>query len=272
LEHDPKRIPPKIDIDDKPEELASAIRASFKITRDKQLRFGDESESMNFWRSSIENKGILVFTAYNVEVLEMRGFSIGLTPLPAIILNSKDADRGKLFTLIHEYIHILLREGGLCDLSEESNLLINKKVEIFCNRVAGEILVPRDSFLLEEEVLTKKKGDDWTMEEISRLANKYKVSREVIIRRLLICEQITLAHYKKMQGKLEEEYLKLGGHKPEGFAPPDVLAISKAGVQFAKLVLEGYRDKKISASDVSDYLDVKLKHLAKIESRLEIRS
>jgi Zn-dependent peptidase ImmA (M78 family)/DNA-binding XRE family transcriptional regulator len=268
LNYEVKKIPSKIDLHDDPESLALNIRKSFRINRDMQLGFADEDESMTFWRSSIENKGILVFTAYNVEVSEMRGFSFSITPLPAIVLNNKDADRGKLFTLIHEYVHILLREGGLCDLSEDSNQPENRKVEIFCNRLAGEILVPTEPLLLEEEVLNKKLGDEWTQEEISKLANKYKVSREVIIRRLLLCNLINAQFYKKMREKLQEEYVLFSAHKKEGFAPPDVLALSRAGKPFARLVLDGYHEKKISASDVSDFLDVKLKHLDKIKDRL----
>ncbi|HIE32376.1 MAG TPA: hypothetical protein EYP67_08410 [Methanosarcinales archaeon] len=53
-----------------------------------------------------------------------------------------------------------------------------------------------------------------------------------------------------------------------GFAPPDIMAISRAGRAFVKLVLDSYYQEKITSSDLSDYLGVKLTHLPKIEDKM----
>lgn len=51
----------------------------------------------------------------------------------------------------------------------------------------------------------------------------------------------------------------------EGFAPPDVVALGRVGRLFAQIVLESYHQERITSSNVADYPNVKLSHLASIE-------
>ena len=188
--------------------------------------------------------------------------------MPIVVVNNKDSRRGRIFTMLHEFVHIMLRDYGLCDLHEESSLIERRTVEVFCNRVAGAILVPREYLLLEESVLEKEYSAEWRDKEISELANKYKVSREVIVRRLLICDRITVEFYRKKMKQYEQEYAERRRLRQirEGWFPlPHLMAIISAGSPFIRLVLDSYHNRKITASDLSDFLDVKLKHVGKIE-------
>ena len=127
----------------------------------------------------------------------MRGFSIGLIPLPCIVVNGRDGILARIFTLIHEFIHILLHIDGICDLFDESNDEEKKRIEQFCNYVAGAILVPAEYLLLENQVHHYKIDEKWADKDIEELANKYKVSREVIVRRLLIRGRVTQSFYRE---------------------------------------------------------------------------
>jgi hypothetical protein len=44
------------------------------------------------------------------------GFSISEMPLPAVVLNGKDWIGARVFTILHEFSHIIIRNGGVCDL------------------------------------------------------------------------------------------------------------------------------------------------------------
>lgn len=268
LDYEVPKPPPQVSLSDEPEALALNIRDNLKITRDKQLKFGDTREALNWWQLAIEENGVLVFQTTDVGLSEMRGFSIGEVPLPVVVVNNKDSRRGRIFTMLHEFVHIMLRNYGLCDLYEESRFLEKRSVEVFCNRVAGAILVPREYLLLEEVVLEKKSGAEWSDREISELANKYRVSREVIIRRLLICDRITVEFYRRKMKQYEQEYAKLVKIKPGWFPLPHYIAIITAGSPFIRLVLDSYYNKKITASDLSDFLNVKLKHVGRIEQEV----
>jgi Zn-dependent peptidase ImmA (M78 family) len=46
----------------------------------------------------------------------MRGVSLPGDVLPIVILNGGDAHAGRIFTLLHELTHLLLRQGGVCDM------------------------------------------------------------------------------------------------------------------------------------------------------------
>jgi len=53
-----------------------------------------------------------------------------------------------------------------------------------------------------------------------------------------------------------------------GEAPPHTVALASAGPLFARLVLDSFHQEKITSSDVSEYLDVRLKWMGKIEQAL----
>jgi hypothetical protein len=88
------------------------------------------------------------------------------------------------------------------------------------------------------------------------------------LRRLLICGRTTEAFYRQKRKQFQLEYDAQAKHALGGFAPPDRIAISSAGPTFVRLVLSNYYQDRITASDVSDLLEVRLKHLSKIETAI----
>jgi len=276
LDIKPSSFSLKASLSDDAEELGDNVRKALGINYEEQTKWasGHEGknrwtlgyEAFNKWRSALEKAGVLVFQATDVSLEEARGFSISDSPLPAIVVNIKDTPRGRTFTMLHELTHIVLNTGGVCDLLErKGQLQEEQRIEIFCNRVAGAALVPRKNLLNEELVKNKPQQSKWIDDEIRALADKYGVSREVILRRLLIHNFTTEAFYQEKQAQYQKEYEKLGKIKKEGFAPPHRIAMSSAGPLFVRLVLDSFRQDKITASDLADFLDIRLKHLGRIE-------
>lgn len=271
VEGEPPRISLAATLSDSPEELATQIRTFLGIRYEDQIRWEPNYESFNQWRAALERAGVLVFQARDVEVSEMRGFSIHAESLPAIVLNVKDSPRGRIFTMLHELAHIVLQLGGLCNFRPEDVLsptTDEQRVEIFCNWVAGATFIPRQSLLAENTVGSKRRDRDWTDEDIRRLADRYSASREVLLRRLLVTDRISEAFYTDKVAQLRDEYAALSARPQEGFPPPYRAAVSTAGPLFVRLVLNSYHTDQITASDVADFLDVRLKHLSKIESEV----
>ena len=213
-----------------------------------------------------------MFQAKGVDVSEMRGFSIHEEKLPAVVVNIKDAVRGRVFTMLHELTHIVLRATGLCNATRPQDIVLpttqEQRVEVFCNYVAGATLVPRDALLNEAIVADKRVDGDWTNEDIRWLAERYGVSREVMLRRLAITGKTSEAFYERKVQELQAEYARLSARREEGFAPPYRIAVSTAGPMFVRMVLNSYYGDQITASDVSDFLDVRLKHLTRIEKEV----
>ena len=261
---EPQNFDVRATLGEVPEQLAERVRQLLEITHEQQAKWATPHEALRGWRDAIEAVGVLVFQSGDVDLTEMRGFSIMETPLPVIVVNRKDPPRARIFTMVHELIHILLRKGGLCDLEDDGRRPPEEqRTEVFCNHVAGATLVPKKHLLAEPIVIAKGKVLIWSDEEIEKLSKAYNVSREAIVRRLLVLERTTKDFYEQKRAQYRKEYESR--KKQEGFAPPYVEAVSSVGRSFARLVLDAFHQEKITASDVSDYFSVRLKHLSNIE-------
>lgn len=250
-------------IDEDPEVVAERVRELLGVTADAQRNWASTRAAFNAWRDTIEAQGVLVFQSKKAELHEMRGYSIAEFPLPIIVANRKDAHAGRLFTLLHEMTHLMLRSSGVCDLDARPDRSpTDQRIEIFCNHVAGAALVPKRSIVAHAAVRSHGNEFAWRDDELRPLAKEYGVSREVVLRRLLILGRTDDAFYERKRRQFQKEYEQR--EKKEGFPPPALDAVSTVGKPFVSLVLDAYHGDRITTSDVSDYLGIKLKHLDKI--------
>ncbi len=247
------------------EQVGTQIRELLKVTKKQQENLKEDYQSLNYWREAIESSGVLVFQA-SLNIKEMRGLSIAELPLPIILVNRERVIKARTFTMLHELIHIMLRSVGVCDLEAQS------KIEVFCNAVAGEVLVPTE-WLKETEIFNQNSNEkDWNNDSIYKLSEYFSVSREVVLRRLLSVGKISQSFYRSKREQMLHDYNesknKESSKKSSGFAPPHTNAISMVGKNFARLVVDSYYQKNIGLADVANYLGVKAKHLSKIEQAI----
>lgn len=258
-------------LQDRAADVAMRLRTLLGVTKAQQRQFQDEYDAFNTWREAIERAGVAVFQASGISSQEMLGFSLSEPLLPVIVLNRKDAPVRRIFTMMHEMAHLMLRTGGLCTLKEV------QAIEVFCNEVAGESLVPK-AWLLDEPVV-KAHGShpEWPDGLIQVLATRYRVSRETILRRLLVAGYTSQPFYEGKHEQYRVEWAvrmkaaarKLKESEKKIIISPSTVVVSESGRMFTRLVLEGYRRDKITTSDVSDYLEVRTKHLDKIAQAVE---
>jgi len=269
---DPKAFSATARADEDPETVAVRLREHLGVKLGEAASWRTVYDAFNRWRNALEETGVLVFQAEDVQVSEVRAFSLSEVLFPVVVVNIKDAVVGRIFSMLHEAAHLMLREGGLCDFEEES-ARAQERIEVFCNRVAGATLMPQAS-VLAEEVVRQHKGMQWFDDEIALLAQRYRVSREALVRRLLVLGKTSEGFYRRKRKQLqaaneaqreEIEQRKALGVETGGFAPPDRMAVSKAGPFFVRLVLDSYHQEKITANDLSSFLEVRLKHIPKIE-------
>jgi Zn-dependent peptidase ImmA (M78 family) len=263
IDESPRVFSPSAAVTDGAEEVATRLRKFIGVTVEGQGRWRGENEAFKAWRQLIEQAGILALQATSLKLEEARGFSISIKPLPVVVVNIKDAPRGRIFTLLHETVHLMLNDGGICDLHDGD-------IEAFCNRVAGAILFPKEAFLASSTVRRHKKGAEWTGLELQELSRTFGGSREAALVRLLTLRLTTQSFYDRMHKEFRRQYQELEKQKQEkeGFAPPFVVAISSAGPLFTSLVVENFNRDKITASDVSDYLQIRLKHLRELQGEV----
>jgi len=260
----------KASIDDDSDKLAEYIRGLLDISIKDQSRWKDPYKAFNAWKNAIESLDIIVFqTAHKIELKEMRGFSISENVLPVIVINSKDQPNGKIFTLIHEFVHILLHNGGICDSYEPpSPDNDDARIEIFCNQVSASVLVPKSDILKHKIVIENEGVMIWDDQKIKALASFFSVSQEVILRRLLTLNRTNIDFYRKKCSEYTERYeqVMLEKQTDEPYIPTYYrLIIRNNGLSYTRLVLNAYNQSMITSNELSDYLGINLKHLNKIE-------
>ncbi|WP_028307579.1 XRE family transcriptional regulator [Desulfitibacter alkalitolerans] len=249
-----------------PDSLAGRIRELLQITIEEQHSWSDHYEALRAWTTAIERTGVLVFQTGNVDVNQMRGFSISRKPFPVVAVNGKDSPRGRIFTLIHEFVHIALDKSGICDL-HDNDLDVDHTVETYCNRVAGEVLVPKEA-LLSETIVRQNYNNNWDDYQISHLSNRYMVSKEVILRRLLILGKTSEAEYRRKRCEFIEAYKQQQTGK-SGYVPYFRKVLRNNGAAYTNLVLSAYYNEAISSRDLSNFLGgIKLEHIPAIEQAL----
>jgi Zn-dependent peptidase ImmA (M78 family)/transcriptional regulator with XRE-family HTH domain len=266
---------PTIAISDDPERVGETIREKLNVSFKTQSTWETEGGALSAWIDSIEQYGVLILQrSWPIE--EARALSFSNFNIPLILLNTKDTIRGRIFSLMHEFTHLLLHDTGIC-LPERGTYwefnrpeLVNdvKTIEMFCNHVAGTLLVPQDLLMAHKTVKRENKPHLWSGHKLAGIANTFWVSKEVILRRLLICNATSKKYYKEMheKWKIKEEEAREASGGGARDIPKEV--IQHNGAPFASLVINSYHKEKITTVDVADYLDVKLKHLSKLEKLL----
>jgi Zn-dependent peptidase ImmA (M78 family) len=107
---------------------------------------------------------------------EFRGFTLADDLAPLVFINGSDTRAAQMFTLAHELAHLWLGESALSDIGPVSYPSHN--VEIWCNQVAAELLVPLS--VIKEEY----RQSDELSNEVYRLARRFKISTLVILRHI----------------------------------------------------------------------------------------
>lgn len=89
-----------------------------------------------------------------------------------------------------------------------------------------------------------------------------------MLRRLLICDRTTEGFYRQKREQFQQEYEAQAKRAAGGFAPPDRVAISSAVPTFLRPVLSNFYQDHLTAREVTDPLEVRLKHPPKIETTI----
>ncbi len=264
-------FPLRATVDADAEVVAARARSWLGVLAEEQSRWTGDYGPLNAWIAAFEARDVLVFQTGDVALEEMRGFTLDERRLPVIVLNAKDAPRGRIFTLMHELAHLMLGQDGVCDPLQVGRHVQNpdERMEVYCNRVAGAVLVSRDALLAHPRLARVGGPRDWSDEEIQVLADYFAVSREAIVRRLVVVGWATEAFYDRKREAYLVQYRARAVKARDRFAPPFRIVLRDNGRQYTRLILDALDREQITLADVSDYLGVRIKHLEKIAGAVD---
>jgi Zn-dependent peptidase ImmA (M78 family)/transcriptional regulator with XRE-family HTH domain len=256
-----------------PEAVGLQLREALGVTHEEQLGWSDNWKALRRWREAVESVGALVFQFPKVPLSQVRGLSLLDSPLPAIGINSKELAPGaRIFTLLHELVHIALANG-----KDEKSALLEKRddtawaeVERFAEEAASAALIP--SILLDRLLghLDVKSGQ-WSVELMRSLAGKFRVTPLAMATRLRAVGVMNWNNYNQWRSRWNQFVALLPASK-KGFASPVDKTLSRGGRPFTRLVLEAMDTNRITSVQACQYLDLRFDHFDTLRAELRLGS
>lgn len=248
---------------DNPKEVAFKIRKLIDLNEIREIT--DINLALEGYIEKVESLGIAVFQL-SLTQDGLRGFSITDDIVPIIgIKRGSEQPQSKTFTLFHELGHILLNEGGLCDMSNKTNV----KIEKWCNAFSAEVLVPTEELLqfksVQEHQLQNNKS--WSKKELIELGRYFHVSLLAVLRSLLENNLTSRAFYSQKHDAWNKP--TFGRAKNPKGREMHKESYKERGRTNVSLAFKAYDQNKIGIKDLSDILGLRFSYIPKTRELLK---
>ena len=220
-------------------ETVSLLRDVLRLEPRWAFSLAGAEAAVSMLTKQMEDAG--VFLAYNgvvgnnthrpLMVSECRGFALASKVAPYIFVNSADSKSAQLFTLIHEAAHLML---GVSAGHAGEETVSHDAVEVYCDKVAAEFLVPAI------ELRNVWSGD------IKYVSRRFKVSEIVVARRAHDLGMLSDKDYRAFW----QEYRKRPIAKKEGSGGDFYLtSVKRVGRLFAIHVRNAVNSRQLSYTE-----------------------
>lgn len=258
-----------------PQQVAKSILSLLKINP----TFYSIDNPIREWISKAEQQGIFIsrtsfiHTRMKIDSEELQGFTIADSYAPFVFINSGDWDAPQLFTLVHELAHIWIAQSGISNATD--SLLRGKDkfhpVELFCNEVAANALMPSESMRALPSN-TFQSGSS-----VFKTAKTIGISSFALLVRALELNLISLDEYQVLKKAADadfREFLKKKAAEKarqkikDGGPNPYLLRLNKNGRLFTQVVLDAFRSGSLPPTQASNLLNTKVTNFSKFEDYL----
>ena len=181
---------------------------------------------------------------------EFRGMVISDPIAPLIIINPNDTDKANVFSLVHEFAHLLLGMTGISDASDSRH---SKNTEKLCNAAAAEYLLPA-------KMCQKMLPPDANEYDINKMAKHFMVSDTAAARRALDLGMIPLTMYNAIAKSAAKASKKNKSGQPD----PNVVVKSRIGSKIAQTLFDAAMNGIISFGRAANLLGISISRLEKV--------
>lgn len=239
--------------------LAERTRTYLGISLQDQSKWSSTADALDQWRNAIEDCGVYVFKR-SFKQREISGFSLMGDQFPVIFLNNSTPSTRQIFTLWHEVAHILLSTSGVTKEDDSFIQLLvgdSRVIEVQANAFAGEFLVPSKDF--SSQIHSGPYSDEY----FNHLADRYHVSREVVLRKHSDRGLVSQQFYEDKAREWKEQYTASASSSTGGNYYNT--QVSYLGQKFLELVFSRYYQGRIDLSQLADYTNVKARNVPALE-------
>jgi Zn-dependent peptidase ImmA (M78 family) len=265
------------DLPDHDDGIASVARRA--VLADAPLALprsaGSAYDHLNAWVAALEEAGILVLATRRggVSAGEMRAFSLYSDVLPVVVVNGGDGPRGRLFSLLHEYAHLLLHTDGLCDAITDTRATTpNRRLEARCNAIAASILMPSGDVLARPEVIERHgASDNWDYDALRSAAAPFGVSAEAFLRRLVTLGRATASFYQSRREEFVAAYEEEATRSKPGGGNWYRTTARDLGKGYVRRIADAHKRRAIDSYTAASFLDVKVDQISGLAEAAAIR-
>lgn len=178
-------------------DLADLWRAKWGVKDEDQLDWQDANKLYTSLRTFIESLGVVVVHR-QFKTDEASGLYVHIEDGPhTIVINTTGSGKPrKLFTLAHEFAHVLLRAEGASNPS-----IIKNRIEKFCNWFAAALLAP--ARLIERLLVPFQNIAQGNSEFIKRFAKWLGISQEAAYIRLVETGYLQRSDYDAWKARFD---------------------------------------------------------------------
>lgn len=214
------------------------------------------SDAFTYARKCVENAGIFVILVAdlgnyhtNLDTNVFRGFSLADNYVPMVVINSNDGKGTLVFTLFHEFTHLILGESSISN-GDDTN-----EIEKLCDQVAADVLTNESDYVSFH--LDPNADFHHALALVEEFANEVKLSYTAVAYNLLKRDLINKQLYNQMEiyyrGKFKADKEK----KSKGSPKYHVLKNYQNGKFLTGVVSDLLGDGLLTYRDASKILGTK---------------
>lgn len=240
---------PEINTNVSAPELANRVRALLEIDFIKELK---EEPILSYYKSIVEEKFFIPVIEHPLKTSGVRAFSV-YGKICVMVLNESDSNEVKLFSLFHEFCHLLKRQDGICTVDIEKDK-DNQPEERYCDEFAAILLMPENRLRneLPEFPIT-------TLKQLAEISKKFGVSKLVTIIRMKELNILNIHQYKALKTKLET--VQRAGFGRRNWEQTYIKRTSRLVLNH---LLDSFRKGDLTYTSLSTITGIKDKYLQKL--------
>lgn len=236
--------------------LAHEWRGKWGVSPKQQLEWQDANKVYVSFREFVERLGIFVLH-YSFGTDGVAGLYAKVDGGPhTILVNTTSSSKArKLFTLAHEFCHVLLRADGISNPS-----VLNNKIEVFCNQFAAYLIAPDD--LIELGMQRYDYAVSIDNDSIRLFAKNLGISQQSCVLRLIDTGYLDEGEYGKwisrFKGPIPDGDMGDGGGGGDGDAIRNKR--TQYGLSFLSKLAEAKKEGILDAIEIYRMAGIKPKY------------